>query len=114
MVKINKIYTRHGDDGTTGLVGGPRVTKDSARVEAYGEVDELNSMLGWARTLSEREGVQGLTAQISAIQNDLFDIGSELATPPGAEWPGMITVQERHSQQLEKWIDQLIDGIPEL
>ncbi|MBN8550776.1 MAG: cob(I)yrinic acid a,c-diamide adenosyltransferase [Deltaproteobacteria bacterium] len=114
MVKINKIYTRQGDDGTTGLVGGARVTKDSMRVESYGEVDELNSVLGWARTLSERDKAQTLVEQLTSIQNDLFDIGSELATAPGSEWPGMITIGDRHTAQLEKWIDSLMEGIPEL
>lgn len=114
MVKINKIYTRHGDDGTTGLVGGARVTKDSLRVESFGDVDELNSYLGWARTLCERDGVTALTEKLTTIQNTLFDLGSELATPPGSEWPGMKTVQERHAQQFEEWIDKLTEGLPEL
>ena len=114
MVKINKIYTRTGDDGQTGLVGGARVAKDSIRVRAYGDIDELNSFLGWARTICERTSGHALLSKLQELQNDLFDLGSELATPPGGAWPGMVTIQPHHAQKLEHWIDELMDGIPEL
>lgn len=114
MVKISRIYTRTGDDGTTGLVGGKRIAKDAPRVEAYGDVDELNSHLGLIRTVCEEQKIEKLVAIVSQIQNELFDLGSELATPPGEKWEGMITVQESHSKQLESWIDELTAGIPEL
>lgn len=113
MVKINKIYTRTGDDGTTGLVGGARVSKDSERVEAYGEIDELNAYLGVCRTLAERECSKNASL-LAQIQNTLFDLGSELATPAGQTWEGMITVHGDHVQQLERWIDQLTADLPEL
>ncbi|MBV8939175.1 MAG: cob(I)yrinic acid a,c-diamide adenosyltransferase [Alphaproteobacteria bacterium] len=78
MVKLNKIYTRTGDDGTTGLIGGVRVPKHSARVDAYGDVDEANSAIGVARahlTPGEHD------AMLLRIQHDLFDVGADLATP---------------------------------
>ncbi len=114
MVKINKIYTRTGDDGETGLVGGARTQKDSLRVQAYGDIDELNAFLGWARTLAEQSADHPLLPKLKILQNDLFDLGSELATPPGSAWPGMITMQPAHGHRLEHWIDELMDGIPEL
>ena len=80
MVKLNKIYTRTGDDGTTGLVDGSRRAKHDARMVAIGEVDELNSAVGLA-TLAVAPGVH---AELLRIQNDLFDLGADLATPLGA------------------------------
>ena len=81
MVKLNKIYTRTGDDGTTSLVGGGRVSKHARRPSAFGEVDELNSVLGLAR-LHCKHGADmaGMDAQLARIQNDLFDLGADLAT----------------------------------
>lgn len=73
-----KIYTKTGDAGHTGLFGGPRVTKDHARIEAFGTVDELNSHLGIARTLPTADTLDQLLRQ---IQSDLFDLGAQLATP---------------------------------
>jgi cob(I)alamin adenosyltransferase len=114
MVKINRIYTRTGDTGETGLVGGARVPKDSARVEAYGEIDELNSLLGWARTLADEGKAEDLAPKLAELQQALFDLGSELATPPGAQWPGMILVSAAQISELENWIDELIADVPEL
>ncbi len=114
MVKINRIYTRTGDSGTTALVGGARIEKNSPRVCAYGEVDELNSYLGLARTLSEKEKADSLATKLAQIQNELFDLGSELATPAGTSWDGMHTMQQDHVDILEEWIDELCTGIPEL
>jgi cob(I)alamin adenosyltransferase len=79
MVKLNKIYTRTGDDGTTGLVAGPRRKKHDLRVESYGEVDEANSCIGLVRQhLADHPQ---LDAMLMRIQNDLFDLGADLATP---------------------------------
>ena len=114
MVKINRIYTRTGDDGTTGLVGGKRVKKDAARVQAYGDVDELMSFLGWAHTLAEKQSRKAITSKLSTIQNELFDAGSELATPPGESYEGMVTITDAQVTRLEGWIDELVDGMPEL
>ncbi|KUR77100.1 cob(I)yrinic acid a,c-diamide adenosyltransferase [Novosphingobium sp. Fuku2-ISO-50] len=80
MVKLNKIYTRTGDDGTTGLVDGSRRAKYDARMVAIGEVDELNSALGLA-VLAVKADIAG---ELERIQNDLFDLGADLATPLGA------------------------------
>jgi cob(I)alamin adenosyltransferase len=80
MVKLNKIYTKTGDDGTTGLGDGSRVWKFDLRVEAYGTVDEANAAIGLARLHTAREH-QKVDAMLALIQNDLFDLGAELATP---------------------------------
>jgi cob(I)alamin adenosyltransferase len=80
LVKLNKIYTRTGDDGTTGLVDGSRRAKHDARMVAIGEVDELNSAVGFA-TLAVANDIHG---ELVRIQNDLFDLGADLATPLGA------------------------------
>jgi len=114
MVKINKIYTRTGDTGETGLIGGARVQKDSQRVEAYGEVDELNALIGWVRTLADKGSVAALSPKLAEIQQSLFDLGSELAPPPGAAWPGMIVITDKQIKELEGWIDELIVDVPEL
>lgn len=78
MVKLNKIYTRTGDDGTTGLVDGSRLGKDALRVRAYGDVDETNSVIGLVRLHLENRRLDDM---FSRIQNDLFDLGADLATP---------------------------------
>ncbi len=78
-----KIYTKTGDAGETGLYGGSRVAKDSARVEAYGTVDELNTVLGVARAALPMNGdADGVDALLARVQSELFDLGAELATPP--------------------------------
>ena len=78
MVKLNKIYTRTGDDGSTGLVDGSRVSKSSLRVQAYGDVDETNAVIGLVRLHLENRRLDDM---FSRIQNDLFDLGADLATP---------------------------------
>uniref|UniRef100_UPI0035BC7DE8 ATP:cob(I)alamin adenosyltransferase n=1 Tax=Sphingomonas sp. TaxID=28214 RepID=UPI0035BC7DE8 len=77
MVKLTKIYTRTGDDGTTGLVDGSRVAKDDARLQAIGDVDEATSVLGVAIVAVDGSLAEALTR----VQNDLFDLGADLATP---------------------------------
>ena len=79
MVKLNKIYTRTGDDGSTGLANGERRAKNDPRVEAYGDIDEANSAIGVARLSSS--DLPELDAMLARIQNDLFDLGADLATP---------------------------------
>lgn len=85
MVKLNKIYTRTGDDGTTGLVSGERRPKYDLRVDAYGAVDETNAVIGMARL--HTASMPGLDAMLMRIQNDCFDLGADLATPDTGEKP---------------------------
>lgn len=106
MVKLNKIYTRTGDTGTTGLVRGPRRAKHDLRIEAYGTVDEANAFVGQARLSSASQ--PRIDSVLSRIQNDLFDVGSDLATPgaddPDAEYPSL-RIRPVQTEWLEKQID---------
>ncbi|MFQ5458025.1 MAG: cob(I)yrinic acid a,c-diamide adenosyltransferase [Myxococcota bacterium] len=110
MVKINKVYTRTGDAGETGLVDGSRVAKDSLRVEAYGTLDELNAALGLARAWNERgrlnKSARWLDGVLRKLQDELFDLGSELATPAGYSHPGQFRVGKPEIKALEALIDQ--------
>jgi cob(I)alamin adenosyltransferase len=104
MPRLTKIYTRTGDEGLTGLGGGQRVPKDSRRVTTYGTVDELNSQIGVALAtgLCER-----LAAELPLIQNELFDLGSDLATPAESQARHPVpTVEPRHIEKLEGLIDE--------
>ncbi len=105
-----KIYTRKGDDGTTGLIGGERVKKHHLRVEAYGTVDELNSHIGLLRSFSADEGVMHV---LSEIQNNLFTAGSTLATSSNSDFviPGL---EDSDVDLLERAIDQMDAKLPEL
>ncbi len=105
-----KIYTKTGDDGETGLFGGPRVRKDNVRIEAYGGIDELNAVLGMVRA----EGVPGeIDALLATIQHQLFAIGAELATPDPAAH-GMELLRDQHITALESAIDTHTDRLPPL
>lgn len=102
-----KIYTKGGDDGTTGLFGGGRVPKTSLRIEAYGTVDELNSVIGFVRTMSP---VPRTNAILGAIQLTLFTLGADLATALRADKPADIKrVTDDDIKMMESWIDE-IDG----
>jgi len=110
-IRITRVYTRTGDRGETALVGGRRVPKDSPRIEAYGTVDELNAILGLARVfnaerLEEGEGPRWLDETLRRLQNQLFDLGSELATPDDAVYEGMYRVGQADVTELEKLIDR--------
>ena len=110
-VRITKVYTRTGDRGETALVGGKRVPKDSMRIEAYGTIDELNSVIGIARIFNEEslqagEAHRFLDEVLCRLQDELFDLGSELATPPGFAQPGMYRVSENEIERIEKLIDK--------
>jgi cob(I)alamin adenosyltransferase len=114
MVTLNKIYTRTGDTGSTGLVGGARIEKDAAKVDAYGDIDELNSQLGVCKELASGAAATLISDMLITIQNELFDIGAELATPVESHWEGMLKAGPHHVQQLEHWIDQLNAPLPTL
>ncbi|MEO6387932.1 MAG: cob(I)yrinic acid a,c-diamide adenosyltransferase [Croceibacterium sp.] len=101
MVRLNRIYTRTGDDGTTGLVDGSRIAKHAPRMEAVGAVDEANSVLGWAVL------ALGEPADIVRIQNDLFDLGADLATPGDDFAPSDMTLRIVPEQAV--WLEQRID-----
>jgi cob(I)alamin adenosyltransferase len=98
-----KIYTKTGDDGTTGLYGGGRVSKASARIECYGTVDELNSVLGM--TLS-RDCSPECRRYLTTIQHTLFVLGADLATPNDSK-ASVDRIEEHNATQLEQWIDEL-------
>src|ERR1700712_1905216 len=107
MVKLNKIYTRTGDDGTTGLVSGPRRLKHDLRVESYGTIDETNSAIGIARL--HTENMPTLDTMLMAIQNDLFDLGADLSTPETDEPPAWepLRIIATQVDRLERDIDRL-------
>ncbi len=107
MVKLNKIYTRTGDDGSTGLANGERRAKCDSRVEAYGDIDETNSCIGLAR-LSTAASPE-LDSMLARIQNDLFDLGADLATPPSNQPLGYEPLRIIGAQvaRLEQEIDAL-------
>jgi cob(I)alamin adenosyltransferase len=109
MPRLTRIYTKTGDDGMTGLGGGQRVAKDSIRVETYGTVDELDSQIGVALATGLCERLQ---AELPAIQNQLFDLGSDLATPATSQARHPVpTVEPRHVEALERLIDELNDVV---
>jgi len=112
MVKLNKIYTRTGDDGTTGLGSGERRKKYDLRVAAYGTLDEANAAIGLARLHTTNDASQeglSLDAALSRIQNDLFDVGADLTMPGKGKGPGgaRLTVTPAQVARLEAEIDRL-------
>ena len=112
-IRLTRIYTRTGDKGTTALVGGRRVPKEHGRIEAYGTIDELNSIVGIVRTyLPEyvsRLGTDGgwYSEMLRRIQNELFDVGSELATPLDGEYDGMHRMGAPEIELLESEMDRM-------
>ena len=105
MPRLTRIYTRTGDDGTTGLTGGLRVRKDHARIEVIGEIDELNSVIGIVRALPGED--LGLDAMLASIQHRLFDIGGELSMP------GETFARPQWTVRLEHWLDHLNAALPD-
>jgi cob(I)alamin adenosyltransferase len=112
MPRITKVYTKTGDDGTTGLGSGQRVGKDSARIEAYGTVDELSSQIGMARSLGVNEAI---APDLARIQNELFHLGSDLCIleKDKVRMPAP-SIEERHVEGLEKLMDRLSEDLPPL
>lgn len=112
MTRDSRIYTKTGDDGTTGLVGGTRVKKYDPRLEAYGTVDELNASIG---VLRSHEIEKELNELLVGIQNKLFNIGSRLASDEkGDAFTTGLAIQSKDIQVLEQAIDQMEEGLPEL
>lgn len=109
-----KIYTKTGDDGTTGLLGGGRVAKDSPRIVAYGTVDELNACIGRARVELELEREGSVVGPLSRVQAELFVVGAELADPKGTQRRRGITVSESSVAALEADIDRWEEALPAL
>ncbi|HEU5210630.1 MAG TPA: cob(I)yrinic acid a,c-diamide adenosyltransferase [Longimicrobiales bacterium] len=109
----NRIYTRTGDDGSTGLFGGGRVAKDDIRVEAYGAVDELNAVLGVAIAFMEDDGIR---ARLQRLQPDLFAIGAHLATPDAASPAArhLPSLPQTRAAEMERWIDEADAELPPL
>lgn len=111
-----KVYTKTGDNGTTSLVGGTRVPKDDARLEAYGTVDELNSWIGLIYAVSPATGKQPLpdpgdAATLRWIQNKLFDLGSQLATEPESKWRPR-GISDTDVSRIESEIDRIESSLP--
>lgn len=109
-IRITRVYTRAGDSGETALVGGQRVPKDHLRIEAYGTLDELNAVVGLARVFNAEAPPSAardrMEATLKRIQNELFDVGSELATPAAAAYEGMFHVGAAEVTALEALIDE--------
>lgn len=119
-IRINRVYTRGGDKGETSLVGGQRIAKDSVRIESFGTIDELNSVVGLTRTanrmapaISAGDRVR-IERILERIQHELFHLGSDLATLPADRHPKQPVIERRHVRFLEKTIDALNSGLPEL
>lgn len=116
-MRITKVYTRTGDAGTTQLVGGAVARKDDVRIEAYGTLDELNAVLGVARTFLDGlppEARDRLDALLAHVQDDLFNVGTDLATPREARWEGMHRVGDVEVSWLEATLDDLNESLPPL
>ena len=122
-IRITRVYTRRGDRGETDLVGGERIRKDSPRIEAYGTVDELNAAVGVARAANEAElatddehaaARRELDDILRRLQNQLFDLGGELATPPTAAAPGSFRMSEAEVKGLEATIDHCLESLAPL
>jgi cob(I)alamin adenosyltransferase len=115
-MRITRVYTKTGDKGQTRLVGGQSVPKDHVRIASYGTTDELNAILGIVRWHNRSSGaapeaIERIDTMLHRVQNDLFNVGSDLATRPEDRWPGMIRVAEADVERLEGWIDTLNEDV---
>lgn len=114
MSDDNRIYTRTGDAGTTGLFGGGRVRKDDVRVDAYGEVDELNACIGFVLAVCASEWVR---IRLVLVQSDLFAVGAHLATPPapdGRKQPQLPALPAARVNEMESWMDEASNSLEPL
>lgn len=118
-VWISRVYTKSGDQGETSLVGGQRVPKNAPRIEAFGTVDELNAVVGLLRRANQtepgpEEARQRIDTLLERVQNELFNLGSTLATRPEDIGPRQPRIAERHVEALEREIDEFNDALPPL
>ncbi len=113
-IAINRVYTRRGDDGGTSLVGGQRVSKDDARIECYGTVDELNAFVGLSRQSAEEHALREFAATLEKVQHELFNLGSILATLPEDVHPRQARVTAAEVDWLEAEMDRAIADLPPL
>ena len=117
-IRIERVYTRSGDQGDTSLVGGKRTPKDSLRIESYGTIDELNAAVGLARAFNlsqqKQEIVDRVEADLQVVQQSLFDLGSELACDPDELMEGMPQIGEEDVAYLESCMDAWTPELPEL
>lgn len=114
-MRIDKVYTRGGDAGQTSLIGGERVSKADARIECYGTVDELNATIGLCvEALATSAAGDFLTPILRRVQNELFNLGCELATPDEGRRAKMPRIEKRHVDALERDIDAVNDDLPPL
>jgi cob(I)alamin adenosyltransferase len=114
MTKKYKIYTRTGDDGSTGLIGGSRVKKNSLRVVACGEIDTMNSYIGLVRSHLKSVAVTIIDEMLEQIQHELFNVGAEVATPVTQRTDKVNPILKKQHLRLEAWIDLLDDSLPAL
>lgn len=113
MVTLNKIYTKTGDEGLTSLGDGSRISKNNIRVEAYGTIDEANSIIGVVRSYTKTSELIILDNFLSSIQNELFDLGAELSTP-SEDTNIQLSISQSQIDRLEQEIDQLNVGLSPL
>lgn len=113
-LSLSRIYTKTGDQGETGLVGGQRVAKDAQRIEVFGTVDELNSFVGLARISARESGLNELESIFERIQHELFNLGSVLATLPQDLHPNQPRITKETIEQLEREIDHYNATLPAL
>ena len=115
-IRINRVYTKQGDSGDTSLIGGVTVRKSDLQIQSYGEVDELNSILGVVKEIANNYpwALPELPELIERIQQELFDLGAELATPLGRSWEGLYKVTAQQVESIEKLCDFYGQGLPEL
>ena len=114
-MRISRVYTRTGDQGLTRLVGNIEVPKNHPRIEAYGTVDELNSIIGMARAVAgSTPALEELDGVLKTIQSELFDVGTDLATPLDARWEGMVRPGDAYVARLEGWCDRWNDQLEPL
>jgi cob(I)alamin adenosyltransferase len=115
-MRIDRVYTKGGDKGETSLIGGERVSKADPRLECYGTIDELNAVIGLAIEALAASPVAGphLTPSLRRVQNELFNLGCELATPDAEQRAKLPRIEMRHVEGLERDIDAVNDELPVL